>query len=545
MGRKNSRSRKASLRIKSMKDERGHEALTFSDERREVTENIKLIDKDKGVDGNEYAHDQSQRQEISIPQFRETDVIGVEPRLIYPLVRASLAKDSSVEEEEEEEEEEDEESIELNVKPRFVFVSSLCAVCLKKSQVFCERCQMVSYCSEDHRSHGLLEHGDICDGLREIRRSIATSLSDESIERLDAEQYRVYRLRLLGILESKIDRPLRFWEREIVLYPRVCRICRRYREHPTCCAYCAMEYFCEDHGEQHQRWCREFRVLRRCLFLQYRHGCVYPTIPNVRREICVASPDVDFDRLMHRIYQNSPYYREMDCYTYSILSHQSTIPLTVLYSMQTCCSEWSSKTDWTIHVLGAEFQFEGINLAVWEKLFLHFLPNLKRLRLLLVGPELRLPSNVPTRLLSKVKLCSGCKSAGRTVDVLFRPERLYHELVRDEPGPGRVAEPDLICLFNPGLYRKTGFAGKDTWLDTIREFARVSIPVVVTSYTKEEIFWEITRINSLIQVNVLLEPRRNPFASIKPDRNFVTDHTNPLIYKNYYITIVQAKPTLP
>ncbi|KOC59359.1 hypothetical protein WH47_11545 [Habropoda laboriosa] len=412
---------------------------------------------------------------------------------------------------------------------------------------------MVSYCSTAHRTQGWSKHRELCEPLTEIRLLLCSMLSTDGdgdgdkkkksralVGQLDAEQYRVYRLQLLAILESKMRRPLELWEKEIVLYPRVCRVCRRFGEKLICCARCGMEWFCKEHRDEHEKWCDEFRVLERILLLQRRYGCVNPKIPKVRGEMS-GLREVDFDETMYRIYGDCSYYREMDCYTYSVLSHVSTIPLTALYSMEICCPEWQRKSDWTIHVVGAEFQFEGMKLEVWEKLFLHFLPNLKRIRLTLVGPELQLPSGVPPELLSKVKVCSKCKSAGKEVIVSFRPETLYHHLFPDASQESAIQPVDLICVFNPGLYRNTGFGGRDTWPETIREFCIRSTPVVVTSYTADEMVWEIARINSIADVEIILQPRRNPFASIKPDRNFVSDDASPLIYKNYYISIVKGK----
>ncbi|XP_015434939.1 PREDICTED: uncharacterized protein LOC107190619 [Dufourea novaeangliae] len=477
------------------------------------------------------------------PDREEKISIGVGLRLNYPLVGECLPEDLEISSTGSDDEEF---SIEMTVKPRFMFVASLCAVCLERSEfkVLCECCRMLSYCSIAHRKQGLPEHRDLCESLKEIRSSIASTMSAESNERLNAEQYRVYRLELLTILEAKSGRPLNLWEKEIVLYPRVCRICRCFSESLICCAVCAMESFCQNHREEHEKWCKEFQVLQRCLFLQNKHGCVYPKIPNKPQRSSVALSDTSFDELiMHRIYENSSYYREMDCFTYSTLSHLCTIPLTTLYSIEISCPEWQKKTELVVHVLGAEFQFEGVNLHVWEKMFLHFLPNLKRLCLVLVGPELRLPNGVPPNLLSKVKLCSECKAASRAVVVVFRPETLYHELVREKLE--HDVKPDLICAFNPGLYRKTGFAGKDTWPETIKEFCKTKTPVVITAYTADEMFWEIARIKSVDKIEVMLESQQNPFASIKPDRNFVSDDTSPLIYKNYYIGIIKGESTLP
>lgn len=516
MGRKKTRSKESRSRGKMSKDNRSYEESRI----REAKEERK---------------DRAAEEKAIVP-------IGVYPRLTYPFLSARPSVDDE-EDEEEEEEDEEEEGVELCVRPRFVFVSSLCAVCSEKRRLYCDGCRMVSYCSKAHRSKGLAEHRELCEALNEIRRSIATTLSNESSTRLDPEQYRAYRVRLLGVLESKIRRPLKLWETEIVLYPTVCRSCRRFSEHLVCCANCGMECYCEEHATSHEIWCKEFRTLQRCLLLQHQHGSVIPKIPNVRRTIDVARTDLDFDQLMVRVYGNDRYYREMDCYTYSVLSHVCTIPLTALYATQISCPVWSKKTDWTIHVVGAEFHFEGINLHVWEKMFLHFIPNLKRLLVVLIGPELKLPSGLPAEVLSKVKHCRECKSTDRTVIVRFQPETLYHELSSDSRRKSEIGEADLICIFNPGLYRKTGFAGQDSWRETIEEFCGRSTPVAITSYTVDEMHWEIARLKSISDVEVLLEPRRNPFASIKPDRNFVTDHSNPLIYKNYYVTVVRGKPS--
>ncbi|CAK9820009.1 Putative protein MSS51 homolog, mitochondrial [Anthophora plagiata] len=537
MGRRKGRSKGNDSRVRTEKGDRmGHGGGTVNREAKE-SEKGRMITK--------------------VEDHRKKCVpIDVRSRLTYPLVRPflSLTNESESWSNESSNEEEEEERIELKVKPRFVFVSSLCSTCLERSKLFCERCRMVSYCSSAHRTQGWSKHRELCEPLTEIRSLLGSTLSGNDknggdvnygeseglVGQLNAEQYRVYRLELLAILESKISRPLELWEKEIVLYPRICRVCRRFGEKLICCARCGMECFCKEHGDEHEKWCDGFQVLERILVLQHRYGCVNPKIPKVGGKMWELR-EVDFDETMHRIYRFSSYYREMDCYTYSVLSHVSTIPLTALYSMEICCPAWQDKTDWTIHVVGAEFQFEGMNLEMWEKLFLHLLPKLKRVRVTLVGPELHLPNGVPPELLSRVKVCKNCKSAGKEVIVSFRPETLYHDLFRGASSESVIQPADLICAFNPGLYRKTGFAGRDTWAGTIREFCERATPVVVTSYTADEMYWDIARINSIADVEIVLQPRRNPFASIKPDRNFVSDNANPLIYKNYYISIVKGK----
>ena len=225
----------------------------------------------------------------------------------------------------------------------------------------------------------------------------------------------------------------------------------------------------------------------------------------------------------------------MDCHTYASLSYMATVPLTTLFAIQKSCEDWRVKNNISIHIIGAEFHFECWNFRVWEKMFLHYLPALTSMTLTFTGPELQVPP-VLVRLLKKVKMCNQCRTSGHSINVTFNQEKLYHE-VDDSM---ELTRPDVICLFNPGLYRETGFNGRDTWPMTIRKFCEKKIPVVITAYTEKEIPQDIARIKSVNDVQIILEPQKNPFAALKPDRNFVSDDTVPLMYKNNFVTIIKG-----
>ncbi|KAL0121593.1 hypothetical protein PUN28_006845 [Cardiocondyla obscurior] len=450
--------------------------------------------------------------------------IDVNLRLQLPLVHSRQGYSS--------EDSDEENTVELKFWPRFVFVSNLCLICIERSEETCKFCGMVSYCTVKHMKQDWPKHRDLCNVLTEIC-TIGGDLS--LLSELSADDYRVFRLKLIEIVQCRLNRPLQLWEKEILLYPRVCCKCRRFSTALKCCPTCEITLFCENHNDGHEEWCREFQVFHKVLFMQYKIGHVNPEIPDTFQKAPFYLPN-NFDLLMAQLYNYSTYYYKMDCYTYCSLSHISTIPLTALHSTQISYSNWKTIDTLVVHVIGAEFQFECINLHVWEKFFMHLLPNLKYLKLMFIGPELSLPT-VPLDMLTAVKICSICKSSGRRINVSFHPGEFYHDFCRSK----QFIKPQLVCLFNPGLYRETGFNGKDTWPDTIREFCKIKVPVCVTSYTKQEIPREMIRIKSIADVETILEPRRNSFASIKPDRNFVSDDTVPLIYKNYYLAIVRGK----
>ena len=68
------------------------------------------------------------------------------------------------------------------------------------------------------------------------------------------------------------------------------------------------------------------------------------------------------------------------------------------------------------------------------------------------------------------------------------------------------------------------------------------MPILVTSYTEVELPRDLARMRQHRDVQVEQEPRRNPFASLRPERNFVSDDVAPLIYKNYFLSVARGIP---
>lgn len=104
----------------------------------------------------------------------------------------------------------------------------------------------------------------------------------------------------------------------------------------------------------------------------------------------------------------------------------------------------------------------------------------------------------------------------------------------------------LVCFFNPGLHRVTGFNGLDTWSDTIRTAIKLNCPILLTSYTEIDSAKEMERIQSEVikedknyELKIIQLSNINKYASKRPERNFISDDIAPLIFKNYYSFIVK------
>ena len=99
----------------------------------------------------------------------------------------------------------------------------------------------------------------------------------------------------------------------------------------------------------------------------------------------------------------------------------------------------------------------------------------------------------------------------------------------------------VVCFFNAGLYRSTGYNMEDTWPDTIFAASNLQVPIVVTAYTEYESPLDMTRFSEVCQrkLRLVQSPSENPFASVKPERNFISDDEAPLMFKNYYCFVVE------
>lgn len=69
-----------------------------------------------------------------------------------------------------------------------------------------------------------------------------------------------------------------------------------------------------------------------------------------------------------------------------MISQAASGPLTVLYALR--LSKYTVKKNMTIHLIGAELHYEGSTLQAWESFFMHFIPEISHLKIIMIGPEL-------------------------------------------------------------------------------------------------------------------------------------------------------------
>jgi splicing suppressor protein 51 len=427
---------------------------------------------------------------------------------------------------------------------RNIFLTYVCHVCkslasssccLKK----CSNCKMISYCSKEHQKEHWGAHKDLCKVISKIcKQNRMPNLFGKAVG-ISPDEYRYYRSHCINKCEKELGRELYLWEKEMICYPQVCHTCYESdTQKLTTCQKCHHVSYCKlSHLKtDHDIWCKEFQVYRDITLYQCHHGLIQPSLPDMLlQQYSPLTGDMKtFLSNINTVSEKSFLLHRLNLVA---LSDIATCPLTVLFSLQQCNFHLENIKTLTIHLVGAEMRFEVDTLQKWELFLLHLIPSLSTLKVVFIGPELDTESEF-IQMFGKNETCSKCNTDGRMIIFEFW-KTLYHKFVTSLD----YKKPDLICAFNAGLYRLTDFDGKDTWSPTIKAMLEEpDIPVTVTEYTEKESPFDLQRIQNIVDsLEIITPPTRNPFASLKPSLNFLSEETVPVIFKNFYITVLKRE----
>ncbi|XP_046972798.1 FK506-binding protein 5 [Vanessa cardui] len=430
---------------------------------------------------------------------------------------------------------------------RKVFLQSSCHVC-KKALIHrfpCKFCSLVFYCSQKHHDEDWARHQFLCFAVSTIAHLKEQKHIYADAQNITGQDYRVLRMQMILSCEKILKRKLVPWEQEALLYPRLCAdtSCRQWKQTKLKdCEGCGQISYCADHPDHlpsfHQRWCKSYALYQKLVNYQQTKGRLEPKLPTKVMEH-YRIPD-KINEVLGAMYEEKI---DMDEIQYAALTQLASAPLTTAYGYQlystkmnsTCANGVLKKATFTIHAVGTDLQFEADALNKWEIFFLHLRPDVQDLRVVLVGPDLN-PSELPLELLGKIKLCENCRANKRRVIFHFHDKETYHEYYSSDD----FITPDVVCAFNPNIQRSSLYNIKDTWSSTIDSILQQKIPFIITSYNIEELERDISRVKEISRYNfnVVSEAKHNPFSSLRPDRNFITDHEIPLLFKNYCFSIL-------
>lgn len=423
--------------------------------------------------------------------------------------------------------------------PRQVFMATICQVCkVNLSRYFlCNGCKMVAYCKEDHLKVDVLEHRALCLAIQLIAKRRGGHIYNMS-NHLSMSEFRNLKLHTIFICEQFLNRSLQTFEREILLFPRICHVgtCREWRHSLLVdCKKCEQVSFCANHPltNEHEKFCLFYALFQNIVLRQKSYGRIEINLPHrVLKRIPTLFHNID--DTLSILYKNKTAFQD-NCINAS-LTQTCTTPLTAFYAQQVVGIKL--KEQMVIHLVGAEMQFEGDILNKWEAFYLHLAPEVSDLLIVFIGPELN-TDNLPIEIISRIRMCRNCRQLCRGVRFDFQCKKFYHDYCDSS---GDYVKPNLVCFFNPAFYLP-GFRGFDTWPKSVRSAISTSAPVLVTSCTESGSFMDLEKIETLMEnnVEVLQMPKLNPYSSKHPERNLMDDDV-PLFFRNQYFFVVRQIP---
>ena len=221
---------------------------------------------------------------------------------------------------------------------------------------------------------------------------------------------------------------------------------------------------------------------------------------------------------------------ERTCWRTEILSEYISKPLTLLYALQKL--EMMSVSALTVHIIGA-INEEFILGKYWEVL-LHWIPNLKDLTIIFIGPEINQTCSIHTTV------CKFCKLKEKSIDTFAKSAKYEDYFQGDNTQTRSFVKPDIIVGFNLEIHESELGITDYSWKNAFSILKKVDAPFVMTAGTSERARKDHEMLCKLLETTVSYDfTELNPYASLIPERDFETEklrYTNGwiLIYKGIY-----------
>jgi len=367
------------------------------------------------------------------------------------------------------------------------------------------------------------------------------------------------RLRQNAVLTCSVilSRPLELWEQEMFLFPRSCHTCHSVTPQSGAnmldCTSCLAVTYCsprcqQDDGGRHlpgdrEGPCHQLKLAR--LLDQYEAtvGVGMPGFPDhLDPQYYGSQGDIkDFlcpDIIMDQDKSTAVTQVETD---WVFLTNHLSGPLTLLDQAHIYLEGLETRKSLEVHVAGAGI-YEMMGIIKWEYLA-HRLPNLKRLQITFIGPELESEggSSQPEDY-----TCSKCRKLDRVVT--YKVVSTTYQGFRKRRG---YSKPDIILVQNCGFSEFEADPEVEGWARGWMSglpalLGEEGSLVVVTSYTQGEAARDMERLTQHCglqssELEVLVSEERNGMRSHRPIRDWERDQDRDTFYSNQFISVVRRK----
>ena len=216
------------------------------------------------------------------------------------------------------------------------------------------------------------------------------------------------------------------------------------------------------------------------------------------------------------------------CRFLKVAVDSSSLILTILAGLESEIPDVASRTELTIHIVGADYQ-EIRRARMTEELY-HLLPELQLLVIGYVGPGVGTSQGDTTKLL-EFDCCPECQKMNRPSRQAFLAGDLYHDFADSDLFA--KYPPDLIVVFH------SGHAETSRWWPTLHCILDLGVPAVFTTYNEQEALDEERSFDNM-GAHFSRRPAENPWRGVFPRRDMFARQYD-LFYFNYYWYIVRGR----
>lgn len=414
----------------------------------------------------------------------------------------------------------------------------VCNICKKTENLqICAKCKSLSYCSKSHQRLDWFRHKKLCRVISKTDEELELKIRKEQRESLNGDQTGE-REAYLALVENawtkKLKRGLKTSEKNVMMYRKICLVC--YSKNASKgCKKCFSVFYCSQehqnvHIVEHGLYCDKLKQNFELYLFNY-HTQFRLLIVLSKKNICLNVFPENLEKLMAFLEKGAYIAVPKSLSIFEHLSITDSIApiMNILYGLETSHllkKHNFAKTDLVIHIVGADFEERCWEWCLLLEFAFHWIRNLKHVTYIAIGPEV---GSWTYSLLNMSPICGFCNMNTSNIKLSSYPT-YYHNVV-DE-----LAKPDLVIAFNCGIFQIP------TWKNSIPSLTKhPGVPLVLTDYRLEYMEKNIEEIRNYTKtaIEVILEPQKNPFSCLSPQRFELKN--DPICYKNEYISILTSK----
>ncbi|XP_032671180.1 uncharacterized protein LOC116844127 [Odontomachus brunneus] len=405
------------------------------------------------------------------------------------------------------------------------FNPNICHVCKMPQQIneifiTCGQCRMISYCSMDHKLKNNECHMQICTALRNISKSHQQFWYTCGIALKEWIQTRKL---LKYLVQMELQRDLQPYEEQMITLAKSCIICYR-QDNLLQCQKCHSINYCNNHkellGNRHSSNCDKLKLCLWTNTFMTLHPIIIDRFIEFPND---AQPANNMDAFIDKFVFSKHWKDKSYTVWYNLCLYYSDYasgPLTLYYGIRKlhgldCFHKLDSH--FVIHIIDPKL-IDIEYLPAWE-LLVHLLPNVKELKIILIGSILSNKSESLT-------LCTiRCFRQNLNIET---HRMLYHNYVDSEC----YKRPDVIIGF------QVDFTDWETLPQIILKIKHQQCPLLLTAKSQHKAQQNLEKISSILQpvcnVLYLLYHGENNFKSKRPYVDFEDGDAS---YRNDYLNV--------